>query len=99
MAKLNLGRIVGRSAYEEAVRLGFNGTESEWLETLTSYGIAVKNGYKGTETEWLKSLNGTTAYESAVKGGYKGTEESFNAVLNSFGNLPEILDFINGEVV
>ena len=43
MAKLNLGKIVGRSAYEEAVRQGYDDSEVEWLKTLTAYGIAKKN--------------------------------------------------------
>ncbi|MBO6302799.1 MAG: hypothetical protein J6N15_10220 [Ruminiclostridium sp.] len=49
------------SAYETAVRNGFNGTEKEWLDSLvgeSAYEIAVRNGYKGTEKEWLSSLQG-----------------------------------------
>ncbi len=99
MAKLNLGKIVGRSAYEEAVRQGFAGDENEWLQTLTAYGIAVKNGYTGSEMEWLNSLKGTNAYQSAVKGGYKGNEEEFNEYIAALGDLGTILDNINGEVV
>jgi len=31
---INLGRITGQSAYEVAVKNGFEGTEQEWLESL-----------------------------------------------------------------
>ena len=34
MARVNLGRVVGRSAYEEAVRLGYQGDEEKWLKSL-----------------------------------------------------------------
>ena len=102
MARINLGRVVGRSAYEEAVRQGYVGTEQEWLETLkgeNAYQLAILHGYKGTEDEWLKSLNGKTAYQSAKDGGFIGNEEQFNQSIASIGNLNEILDNINGEVV
>ena len=39
------------SAYEIAVKNGFNGTEIEWLESLrgkSAYELAVENGFKGT---------------------------------------------------
>lgn len=48
-------------AYEGAVRLGFEGTEAEWLDSLnglTAYEVAVRNGYSGSEAEWLASLHG-----------------------------------------
>ena len=34
MAQVNLGRVVGYSAYEIAVQNGFEGTEAEWLASL-----------------------------------------------------------------
>ena len=34
MASQNLGRITGLSAYEIAVKNGFEGTEQEWLDSL-----------------------------------------------------------------
>lgn len=77
MARMNLGRVVGRSAYEDAVRLG----------------------YVGTEEEWLASLNGKTAYQGALDGGFIGTEQQFNTSMASIGNINEVLDSINGEVV
>ena len=60
MAKVNLGRVVGRSAYEEAVKQGYDGTEEEWLDSLngtTAYEAAVKGGYTGTESEFNNILN------------------------------------------
>lgn len=38
-ATINLGRVVGYSAYEVAVQNGFEGTESEWLESLQGDGV------------------------------------------------------------
>lgn len=100
MAIQNLGRVVGESAYELAVKNGFEGSEQEWLESIegkSAYELAVENGYMGTEENWLESIKGTSAYQSAVAGGYTGTEDDFNSILNSLGNLYEILDYINGE--
>ena len=101
MAKVNLGRVVGRSAYEEAVRQGFEGTEQEWLQTLkgeTAYELAKQEGYVGTLDEWLESLKGETAYQNAQAGGFEGTQEEFNISMASLGNLNNILDEIIGEV-
>ena len=101
MARVNLGRVIGRSAYEEAVRQGYVGTEQEWLASLkgeNAYQLAVQEGYVGTEQEWLESLNGKTAYESAIEGGFIGTEQDFNASIASIGNLHDILDYINGDL-
>lgn len=56
----------GKSAYEVAKANGFNGTEAQWLVSLTgsngdsAYDIAVKEaGFVGTKEEWLRSLIGT----------------------------------------
>ncbi len=59
----------GKSAYELAVEQGYEGTLTEWLESLkgkdgldaggTAYDIAVSRGYTGTVDEWLAGLNGT----------------------------------------
>ncbi len=51
----------GLSAYEIAVKHGYEGSETQWLESLkgeSAYEIAVRNGFIGTETEWLESLKG-----------------------------------------
>lgn len=99
MAKMNLGRVVGRSAYEEAVLWGYEGDEESWLETLkgaNAYQIAVNNGYKGSETDWLNSFHGKSAYQNAVDGGFVGSELDFNTSLGSIGNINAVLDAING---
>jgi hypothetical protein len=49
------------TAYELAVRLGFNGTEQQWLDSLSGYAIALQNGFTGTQEEWLLSLVGPPA--------------------------------------
>lgn len=34
--RYRIGKVVGDSAYDIAVKNGFKGTEEEWLETVTS---------------------------------------------------------------
>lgn len=72
----------GKSAYEVAVDNGFEGTEMEWLASLTgsagdsAYAIAVQQGFVGTEDQWLASLvgpQGKSAYQVAVDNGFEGT--------------------------
>lgn len=57
----------GKSAYETAVSLGFNGTQAAWLLSLkgqdgglgkSAYEVAVAEGFVGSKTEWLTSLAG-----------------------------------------
>jgi len=54
-----------KNAYEAALALGFDGTVTEWIESVdalggeTAYQQAVKAGYKDTEDVWLRSLWGT----------------------------------------
>ena len=83
MARVNLGRVVGRSAYEEAVRQGYVGNEQEWLASL--------HGADGDD--------GKTAYQGALDGGFVGTEAEFNTSLASIGYINDVLDAINEEVV
>lgn len=100
MAKMNLGRVVGRSAYEEAVRLGYEGDEAEWLKSLegdSAYQLAVSKGYIGDLESWLNSLKGKSAYQNALEAGFVGTEQDFNKSLASIGNINSVLDFINGD--
>ena len=55
----------GKSAYDLAVEIGYEGTLDKWLESLkgsngkSAYELAVEKGYSGTIEEWLESLNGT----------------------------------------
>lgn len=83
----------GKSAYEIAVKHGYQGTEEEWTKSLTpkggagggsngksAYELAVENGFQGTLQEWLKSLvgkDGADAYEVAKKAGYTGSREEW----------------------
>lgn len=49
------------SAYALAVKHGYAGTETEWLEAikgLSAYEVALENGFEGTEEKWLASLVG-----------------------------------------
>lgn len=65
----------GDSAYDIAVKNGFEGTEAQWLQTLkgkTAYEIAVENGFEGTVTEWLQSLKGDQGEQGAQ--GEKGEQ-------------------------
>lgn len=83
----------GKSAYEIAVENGFEGDETEWLESLigpaglSAYGVAQEAGFRGTVQEWLASLTGPqgepgkNAYEVAQENGFTGTEEDFIASL------------------
>lgn len=55
---------VAESAYDIAVKNGFDGTEAEWLASL--------NGNDGKD-----GVDGKSAYEYAKDGGYMGTEEEY----------------------
>ena len=82
----------GLSAYEVAVKNGYDGTESEWLASLqgkagaSAYQVAVANGFCGTQDEWLRSLigprgcmgrPGQSAYDIAVEYGFDGTPQEW----------------------
>lgn len=57
MAQVNLGRVVGYSAYEVAVQEGFVGTEQEWLASLK--GDTGNTGATGADGD-----DGTTFFPS-----------------------------------
>ena len=69
----------GLSAYELAVKHGYQGTLQEWLRSLggaDAYEVAKSAGYTGSREEWLKTLIGETglsAYELAKSEGYEGS--------------------------
>lgn len=83
----------GKSAYEIAVKHGYQGTEDEWAKGLmpnggagggangkSAYELAVQEGYQGTLQDWLKTLvgkDGADAYEVAKKEGYAGSREEW----------------------
>ena len=59
----------GLSAYELAVKYGYEGTVEEWLESLSgksAYEIAVDNGYSGTEKEWSSALEASAKQNGAA---------------------------------
>ena len=62
MAQVNLGRVVGYSAYEIAVQEGFVGTEAEWLASLK--GDRGANGPSGAD-----GADGTTFTPSVSSAG------------------------------
>lgn len=70
-ATINLGRVVGYSAYEVAVQNGFVGTEEEWLESLKGddgeQGADAVNPFKGwwPDLATLKAAHTATAGDSA----------------------------------
>ena len=56
MAKINLGRVVGYSAYELALQNGFVGTEEEWLASL--HGKDGTVGFEELTPEQIEMLRG-----------------------------------------
>ena len=70
------------TAYELSIRLGFEGTEQEWIDSLSGYYIALQNGFVGTQEEWLLSLIGPPANISVgtVTTGDPGTEAQFELI-------------------
>lgn len=99
----------GLSAYELAVKNGFTGNESAWLESLKGEqgvpgpaGADGKNGVNGVDGK-----DGMSAYTIAVKNGYNGTESDWinkwvrgtivSASTDSAGNM--ILTDINGNSI
>ncbi len=67
----------GLSAYEIAVRQGFEGTEEQWIASLngtngqSAYEVAVANGYEGSVQDWVIALYSSfsdTAESTAIAG-------------------------------
>lgn len=88
--------ITPNDAYQIALKHGFVGSVTDWLESLagdpgrSAYEIAVDCGFKGTEKEWLESMrgsNGYSAYEIAVNNGFEGTEEEWLKSLQGVDGL------------
>lgn len=78
------------SAYDVAVKHGYEGSPIDWLKTLRgsngldAYQVAVNNGFVGTEKEWLKAITGpagASAYDLAVQAGFSGTVTQWLASL------------------
>lgn len=86
----------GKSAYEIAVENGFEGSLTDWLESLkashgkSAYEIAVDNGFVGSEQDWLASLSipgaqGPSAYDVAVANGFTGTFDEWINLITGDG--------------
>ena len=78
------------SLYELAVMGGYEGTETEWKELLSSgnktiYQFAVEGGYEGTEAEWNTLVNSgnKTLYQLAVAGGFLGSEAEWDSLISN----------------
>ncbi|NCA67098.1 MAG: trypsin-like serine protease [Clostridia bacterium] len=93
----------GKSAYDLAVENGYEGTLTEWLESLkgvntegkSAYELAVENGFTGTVTEWLESLKGVDGEDGAASSVGKSAYEL--AVENGFtGTVTEWLQSLKG---
>ena len=81
MAKVNLGRVVGYSAYELALQNGYVGTEEEWLASLHG-----KDGTVGFEeltpeqTEMLRGPQGPRGPEGPPGPTYTITQGDYDAI-------------------
>jgi len=67
----------GASAYATAVAHGFNGSEGEWVTSLT--GLKGDKGDKGDAGD--RGLSGASAYQVAISNGYTGSESQWLASL------------------
>ena len=75
----------GKSAYEIAVEHGFEGSESEWLESLKGEdGVDGKDGVDGVDgsdgkdgADGENGADGKSAYQIAVEHGFEGTESEW----------------------
>lgn len=95
--------IEGKSAYDLAVELGYEGTLEEWLESLkgtdgsgkSAYEIALENGFEGSESDWLESLKGVDGRDGAAVDAGKSAYEI--AVDNGFvGSVDAWLESLKG---
>jgi hypothetical protein len=93
MASVNLGKVVGDSAYEVAVANGFVGTEAEWLASLK--GTDGTDGFSpianvtqdgDVTTITITDALGTTTASFSTSGGSSYTDEDTAAYIqNTFG--------------
>lgn len=74
----------GKSAYEIAVKHGYQGTEEQFAKDIipkSNYERAKElQGFQGTEVDYLVSLQGAPGkdlYQAAVERGYKGSFDDF----------------------
>ena len=79
------------SAYGLAVKHGYQGSEEEWLESLSDYGIAKKHGFTGSEEEWNDAVN--TAREAA-EAAQKAAEAAQKAAYSEAEYVGKALNYI-----
>jgi len=64
--------VTGKSAYDLAVELGYDGDQYSWLKSLegrSAYQIAVDQGqFKGTEQAWVRALQALYTVNESVDG-------------------------------
>ncbi len=73
--KINIGRVVGDSAYEIAVSNGFEGTETEWLESLKGQSIL---SISKEDTDLRETTNAPSEFDYASVGVWNEGDSSFN---------------------
>ena len=88
----------GESAYQIAVRNGFEGDEAAWLESLKgAKGADGAEGAKGDNgkdgDDGADGANGKSAYELAVDNGFVGTEAEWVASLQGKDGVDGQIDF------
>ena len=89
MAQVNLGRVVGYSAYEIAVQNGFIGTEAEWLASLQ--GADGTDGAPGQDGQDGAPGAAATISVGTVSTGSAGSSAS---VVNVGTTSAAVLDFV-----
>ena len=90
------------SAFDIAVRNGFTGSESEWLEHIrgrSAFEIARDNGFDGTLEQWLASISGgefslAKLFEFYLQHRPEGTIEDFLAAFMPDPNVDPVQDAI-----
>ena len=88
----------GESAYQIAVRNGFEGDEAAWLASLKGdKGADGAEGAKGANgkdgEDGADGQNGKSAYELAVDNGFTGTEAEWVASLQGKNGVDGTIDF------
>lgn len=88
--------IRGLSAYQLAVKNGYEGTEEEWIagirgvEGKSAYQVAKDGGFTGTQAEWLASLKGAKGETGAT--GATGADGKSAYQLAKDGGFPGTQD-------
>lgn len=95
MERYNLGRITGLSAYEVAVKNGFEGTEQEWLDNLKATDEQITtavNGYLEENPLPVEVIDGSVTLP-------KLDEELKNILTTTGKNLVNPAEFVEGYAI